>query len=89
MTKLLALSFFKVLCLISLLSSVQSKDEDLDQWTRTQHAISINKLRENVSPEGTAKGCVVAAQSRTDPPYWYADIYSSSSAFLSSWTHGR
>ncbi|KNE60023.1 hypothetical protein AMAG_05463 [Allomyces macrogynus ATCC 38327] len=44
---------------------------EFTSWVATQRDKSLNLLVANISPAGTSKGCVVAAQSKSDPNYWY------------------
>ncbi|KNE63723.1 hypothetical protein AMAG_08810 [Allomyces macrogynus ATCC 38327] len=40
-------------------------------WVTAQKSTSWHYLLANLSPPGTKTGCVVAAQSKKDPDYWY------------------
>ncbi|KAJ3354961.1 Glucoamylase, intracellular sporulation-specific [Allomyces javanicus] len=44
---------------------------ELTTWVAAQKTTSWHYLLANVSPPGTKTGCVVAAQSKQEPDYWY------------------
>ncbi|MBY0369709.1 glycoside hydrolase family 15 protein [bacterium] len=48
-----------------------SSGADLTQWLDFQEPVSWQKLNENISPAGAARGTVIAARSRSAPDYYY------------------
>ncbi|KAL7748425.1 hypothetical protein RI367_006117 [Sorochytrium milnesiophthora] len=51
--------------------SLQPPASDLAQWIASQSQQSLTRMLANIHPDGTAPGCVVAAQSKDSPPYWF------------------
>ncbi|SCV71672.1 BQ2448_3260 [Microbotryum intermedium] len=47
------------------------KNWELQRWIDWEEKVAWKRLLENVHPEGTAEGCVVASPSREAPDYWY------------------
>ncbi|KAL7746212.1 hypothetical protein RI367_008417 [Sorochytrium milnesiophthora] len=79
------------------LAGERGGDGKLWQWMDDQFYVSLFRLTANFEPHGTSLGCVVAAQSRHTPNYWYywvrdgaliadlgAKAYSQACAFTSS-----
>ncbi|GAA5969633.1 hypothetical protein JCM11641_008186 [Rhodosporidiobolus odoratus] len=46
-------------------------DLPLDEFVEQEKKVAWNRLLENVHPEGTSPGCVVASPSKALPDYWY------------------
>ncbi|KAL7747175.1 hypothetical protein RI367_007535 [Sorochytrium milnesiophthora] len=53
------------------LAGERGGDGELWQWMDDQFYVSLFRLTANFEPHGTSLGCVVAAQSRHTPNYWY------------------
>ncbi|KAG0053842.1 hypothetical protein BGZ83_000316 [Gryganskiella cystojenkinii] len=43
----------------------------ITSWASSQYAYSLSTMMNNLSPAGSKTGCVVAAQSQTNPQYYY------------------
>ncbi|ORX59825.1 Six-hairpin glycosidase [Hesseltinella vesiculosa] len=43
----------------------------VSSWVSSQYTYSVSALLNNLTPSGTQTGCVVAAQSKTNPNYWF------------------
>lgn len=52
-------------------SHVKPPDVDFENWIATTKKVALKRLLDNVSPEGTLNGCIVASPSKNDPDYWY------------------
>lgn len=63
--------FFSIICLLVQASVEAARYGELDQWLNEQSHLSFNRLRENISPPGTAPGVVVASPSKSNPDYFY------------------
>ena len=46
-------------------------DEDIEKWLQAQVPYSEKNVLANIHPQGTQPGVVVAATSRTNPPYFF------------------
>lgn len=44
----------------------------VDVFIKLEEPIAWARLMDNINPEGTAEGCVVASPNRVAPNYWYA-----------------
>lgn len=91
--KILALS----MCLVTSTALAANAFVSIDEWLDSQAAISLLRMKENISPAGTATGVVIASPSRQDPDYYFHWIrdsalvidtvltYSHSNAYAQSW----
>ena len=50
---------------------VPSQDASVKSFIDFQADQSLNRLLKNINPAGTESGIIVAAQSKTNPNYWY------------------
>jgi glucoamylase len=53
------------------LATWASQSVDFESWLRQQNTYSLEKLKDNIHPQGTLPGVVVASPSKQDPDYWY------------------
>lgn len=44
---------------------------DINTWLSSQLPFSVNAVLNNIHPDGTVPGTVVASTSKVDPPYWF------------------
>lgn len=57
--------------IIYLATLVLATTNDLSQWIDQETSVAQTRLLANISPSGGAPGSVTAAQSHTNPDYWY------------------
>ncbi|KAI9184390.1 hypothetical protein H9P43_003443 [Blastocladiella emersonii ATCC 22665] len=73
--RVLVSSITLVLCCCALLAAAQGAGPEFDAWVQQQRGVALAKTLANISPAGTARGCVVAATSKDTskdaPNYWY------------------
>lgn len=50
---------------------VKKQSQSFEQWISQQEKVSLEKMFENISPLGAARGSVIASPSLYDPPYVY------------------
>ncbi len=57
--------------LFTLIGFINLRADDFSQWLKQEKETSFRNLHRNISPEGAAKGCVVASPSKSSPDYFY------------------
>lgn len=69
-----------ILVIVSYLTKAQpiappipTKDwqKELEEWIPKQYKRSVEGIFDNINRPGTAKGCIVAADSKKQPDYYY------------------
>ncbi|KAI9217349.1 Six-hairpin glycosidase-like protein [Blastocladiella britannica] len=66
------ISLLLALALCTVLTAAQSLGPDFDQFVAKESDVSYTKVLANISPAGTASGCVIASPSKSNPNYFYS-----------------
>jgi len=51
--------------------SLNDWKQQLEEWIPRQYKRSVQGIFDNINRPGTAKGCIVAADSKKQPDYYY------------------